>query len=313
MSSSLPDLWLHEPDNGRARLLEALRTRHQVVPFIGAGVSTAARVDLPGWSDFLKAALEKRNEAEAQQLLVEMEKSDRDLEEIAERMYPNGDRMLIKDIKDTFAGPFDPSQVKGPLAFLPDYFPTGMILTTNYDPLIENMFEAKGCTVDKRLGINFFDFGSSQEETGRIRVCKLHGDASGEELILLKRHYDKKYGPELSFADHFTQSLQKLIEEKTVLFLGASLTQDRTLKVFYDLYQKRHDDSLPDHFAFVTRARGESAQAQARRLREYGIEAFIYKPSTENHKRVEDYLKALLEEAKTGQSSLSQDSGTSGN
>ena len=292
-----PDLWLFEPEHGRENLIAALRER-SVIPFIGAGVSMAAGVGLPGWTQFLEMMAKKRlGEDKAREFGRRLASETVDMEALAEEIYPRGERAVREDIRKIFSGPFDPEKIRGPLKFLPTYFSTGTILTTNYDPLVETVFKAQGCEVDTRAGFNFFALDEALEEAGSVRLCKIHGNTNGEDLVLLKRHYNKKYGEgEVSFAERFTRALRDLIQTKSMLFLGASLVEDRTLLIFDDLYQNRRA-SLPPHFAFVTRTPHEDLYQQQARLYEYGIEAFIYEATGENHQKVEAYLEELLKEA----------------
>ena len=196
----------------------------------------------------------KRSGNDADRIIAALEHPDSDLEDIAQNIYKHGDRTLIQDIRETFALSSEIDNVKGPLSFLPDYFKSGLILTSNYDPLIEKVYQNRKINIEPQTRFNFYNFESASVKKDGIELCKIHGNYNGQDLTLLKRHYDNLYGEgNLNVGAQFTQAIQKLIETKTILFIGSSLIKDRTLRIFYDLYQKRHDGTLPEHFAFVTK------------------------------------------------------------
>lgn len=92
-------------------------------------------------------------------------------------------------------------------------------------------------------------------DTDCVSIIKLHGDIKTPgQCILSKKQYDEAYG---DGGIDLTRPIPKLLEyyykNSSLLFLGCSLNNDRTVQVFraikQGIEQKHGDIVIPQHFA----------------------------------------------------------------
>ncbi|MEC9413089.1 MAG: SIR2 family protein, partial [Pseudomonadota bacterium] len=126
-------------------------------------------------------------------------------------------------------------------------------------------------------------------ENKRVLV-KLHGKAnSSRNRILTKDEYDKHY--------HDEQALESVIEaisNRTLLFLGCSLTVDRTVQCLARIVARRGHEHVPRHYAFLKLNEGEDRLARRDQLAEANIYPIWY---TDDH---DESIEALLEKLSEG-------------
>src|SRR5262249_23714135 len=88
-------------------------------------------------------------------------------------------------------------------------------------------------------------------DTDRVSIIKLHGDIKTPgRCILSKNQYDQAYG---KGGIDLTRPIPKLLEyyykNSSLLFLGCSLNNDRTVQVFRTVKPRVGDTVIPQHFA----------------------------------------------------------------
>lgn len=242
--------YISEDDNNQIvydQLLSAMK-KQNVTPVIGAGLSCWA---FPLWSEMLK------KQAENYGLEQEMEAlfKDKRYEKAASMLnYELTHNRFIRILQQTFRT----DRIKEHVADCPEYLKMlpdlfkGPVITTNFDRVIEYLFEATG-TASLDMVIPSDNFQSEKIKRAlhgnHPVLIKMHGDIEDpEHLVLTEESYDITYGKNLDCPDlslPMPNFLQKVLERNPLLFLGCSLDNDRTCSVI-----KRCSSGCPQ-FAFL--------------------------------------------------------------
>ncbi|HZU85447.1 MAG TPA: SIR2 family protein [Polyangiaceae bacterium] len=180
--------------------------------FVGAGISTTAGG--PTW-DKLVEPLRKRLVPPTQEVSPPL----------VAQFFRNqaGDHELFSHLR-ALLGNLQPSAVHKALTALP----VRVIVTTNYDSLIETAFRLEGRHVhvirdDHEIGL--------WNEAEEVQVLKLHGDIdSARSLVLTEQDYFR------FMREHpaFKRKLVDLFCHRTVLFLGFSM-RDPNVSMLYNV------------------------------------------------------------------------------
>lgn len=225
-----------------------------VVPFIGAGLSKAG--GFPTWEDHLRTQGRTAgiDAAHIEDLLDrgEYETVIADIEE------SRGRDVFTQEIRDIFART---GTVTDATLLITELF-TDTVITTNYDRLIEQAFDTGAKNgIQVINGMNAL----ADPDTDRVSIIKLHGDiGTPGQCILSKNQYDQAYG---EGAIDLTRPIPKLLEyyykNSSLLFLGCSLNNDRTVQVFRaikdGIQQRQRDIVIPQHFAIEQAPEAEQA------------------------------------------------------
>jgi hypothetical protein len=215
-----------------------------VVPFIGAGLSKAG--GFPTWEDHLRTQGRTAgiNAVHIEDLLARGEYETVIVEIEASR----GRDVFTQEIRDVFGRT---GTVTDTTLLITELF-TDTVITTNYDRLIEQAFDTGANNSFQVInGLNAL----ADPDTHRVSIIKLHGDISTPGQCLLgKYQYDQAYG---EGAIDLTRPIPKLLEyhymNSSLLFLGCSLNNDRTVQVFraikHEIQQRYGDIVIPQHFA----------------------------------------------------------------
>ena len=228
----LGDIYECEVDNKKILLkLEKQFEQANIIPFVGAGLS--APYDSPIWSKFLK------NLAERCSCLSEIEKllSHEKFEEAADKLRSKLGYGLFDDyLEDTYGEePYSNiKELKGAVALLP-LLTKGPVITTNYDPILEKIFNIFGDPFIKVVVGARAKLAAEAFTQGRRFLLKIHGEANDpRDRILIRRDYKKYYGP-ISQVGRSQKPLPDLLrsifKNRAVLFLGCSLESDRTMEI----------------------------------------------------------------------------------
>jgi NAD-dependent SIR2 family protein deacetylase len=267
----LPEHWVQR---NRARFVELLGPlkNQNVTPFVGAGVSCAA--GLPSWRSHLLRQGRTAGLVEAVLLeLLERGMYEAAIDLVIEKAGPS---VFVQEIKADFLD----AGYEISLAKMIVELARGLLVTTNYDKVLE---AAVASTGEKSVPVLQ---GTSEDNTplirsltnGRRAILKIHGDVDVPgTCILTGSQYDKAYGPGLpELKRAVPKKLQKIYEQRTLLFLGCSLWNDRTLKVFERVREDTGPDSVPPHFAIVEAPEEADIPARNKFLADIGISAIFY-------------------------------------
>ncbi len=220
------------------QLLGRLATK-DTLPFVGAGLSVPG--GFSSWEGHLWHQAETAGlEREAVKELLKEGQYESVIEQI---VALRGRDVFVQDIRDEF----DRNGTIPDVVFrLAELF-SDTVVTTNYDRLIEQAFETGNPEpVQIITGENATEFPDAEKTT----VVKLHGDIRRPgHCVLSKDQYDDAYGAdEIDLSLPIPKLLDYYFRNNSLLFLGCSLHNDRTVQVFKAIKASHHGDDLPQHF-----------------------------------------------------------------
>lgn len=263
-----------------------------VIPFVGAGMSKSA--GCPEWKEYL---LNLCPEAGFDQDAMRQRLEDQgDYEGVMHDLVTKlGDNRFNQDFERDFN---PPGEVAGAVLRLPGLFDSCAI-TTNFDRVLEKAYEKSDkAFVEKTTGrgpagsINAF---YRAIPAGERHLLKLHGNlTNAAERVLNKAEYDDAYGNDGNI--HFDRPVPKLLKRLytsfSFLFLGCSLSFDRTILTFTKIAQDVGADSLPHHYAILAcPSDGDRKTKLEQRLADAHISA-IWFPEGE-YERIDQMLELL--------------------
>jgi predicted ATPase len=263
--SELLHLLGQEKDNaiGLDRLAAQLKSRVGVTPFVGAGLS--ADFGFPQWTQFLRDLA--ADSPEAAQALEERIASGHFEEAAQEIMADIGRRSFQNQIDREFGDwRFEGRQFSGAVLFVP-HLSSGPVVTTNFDHVMERVFAQEGFPFEHVVWAQNIGIALKAFRRDLAILVKIHGDvADSAHLILTLDEYQQHYGgTDLDKIDR-ALPLPKLLEQLTVarpfLFLGCSLTEDRTVSILLGVARDNRDT---EHFAVVERPKEDQEWQERRR------------------------------------------------
>lgn len=222
-------------------LVTQLRTPLGVIPFVGAGLSAPVRIKgrrMPQWKDLLSGLARGRSIEEEVAALLTLGKFE-DAASLVDDDRPN---VLPQSVRDAFDGTVErQSLTGGALANLP-FLANGPVITTNYDRVLEQVFAAAGLPFDDVI------IGPREDQTvaamhaNARALIKMHGDCRDREhQVLTAESYEAAYGVAAEAGDQQGRRgglAWLLFTNRPLLFLGASLEQDRTVGVLRAIRQR---------------------------------------------------------------------------
>lgn len=267
----------------RFRKLKEIYDRGAITPFVGAGMSIPS--GYPGWTAFLKRVLAETRvvAGEFSQLIANGK-----YEEAAQALHddlPPG--CFLEHVENEFGAD---QEVSGPVQRLPYLF-NGAVITTNFDDALTKTYSSAGFEFNEVLeGADAIEFPRILGENKRVLV-KLHGKAnSSRKRVLTKSEYDKHYED-----DQALEGVIEAISTRSLLFIGCSLTVDRTLECLGRIAARKGVENIPRHYAFLKLKSDEDRLARRDELARANIYPIWY---TDDH---DESLEALLEALAQGQ------------
>jgi hypothetical protein len=263
--------------------LKEVYARGAVVPFVGAGLSMPS--GYPGWTDFLKQHVRESAIApeEFDQLLTAGKYEDA-AQQLSNALGP----AFNEAVENAFGRS---REIFGCVRLLPYVFDS-CVITTNFDDVTKRCYEEAEKPFSEELsGARSRELPKKLAEGKRV-LLKLHGTStSPRDRILTAAEYQQYYG--------HGDDLQRAIEavcSKTLLFVGCSLTVDRTLAAMKAFVEANGHDNIARHYAFLP-VPGSDAERNARRdaLIECNIYPIWY-PAGTHDESIEALLLALSED-----------------
>lgn len=262
-----------------AGLVRAFKTS-EMLPFVGAGMSI--ETGYPAWTPtlFLLCKASSLDEKELQRMLGEGR-----YEEAAQRLHDDlGPALFNGKLEHIFADDLEPC---GVVNALPELFPRGTVITTNFDPLLERVFK-------KDQGFDEIESGSNLDEAIRVHtsgsrmLLKIHGHCKKiGTRVLLKTEYDKAYTDD-SLVNQF---FNDVMFGRSFIFLGCSLYTDRTISAMAKVVADKGADKLPRHYAIVELKEGDDQNQRERELANSNIFPIWY--PHKQHTAIEALLTKL--------------------
>lgn len=234
------DHWFQRNVDHFIQLVE-LMVAGAVVPFVGAGISASA--GFSSWKDHLRHQGKTAHIAKERiEALLASGAFETVLEEIE---AVRGREVFIQEIRDEFSRNLTIPDVVWRISEL---F-TDTVITTNYDRLLEQSF-ATG-EADRVQVINGLN-AMQRPDPKKITVIKLHGDIrEPKRCILSKTQYDEAYGNgSLNLHKPIPKLLAYHYKNSSLLFLGCSLSNDRTVQVFRKIRESMgEEEETKQHFS----------------------------------------------------------------
>lgn len=255
--------FIKESDQGAVflDLVDALRIG-RIAPFVGAGLSRAC--GYPMWGEALRKLAQKLEGLGFPD--IEPLMAQYDYLQVAQVLHAAAPDQVQNFIKTEFR---KRGAILGPIRLLPE-LAKGCIVTTNFDSVIEDLFS------DLQQGLDGYMYGTQPGNAfvqrllrGERCILKLHGDARQENsYVLTQAQYEAAYGQPLAFQNQLPRALRQIFISHSLLFLGCSLEQDKTLDLFKFVIDEAAFE-IPDHFALLNEPRTpqERAAKEARLLK----------------------------------------------
>ncbi|MBT2655365.1 SIR2 family protein [Bacillus sp. ISL-18] len=298
-----------EQMNVFARLVESLK-RKRIAPFIGAGLSRPC--NYPLWGEAIKKLVKKLDvlsTSEKKAMLPELTYLDEVKQcvdswnylEAAQLIYDNEPYQMESFILNTFDGA-ESKKITGPITLLPQ-LADGCIVTTNFDSLIEKVFQEQNKAIQGYMhGTQTQNQFASRLIQGERCILKLHGHFdSPETYIFSESQYDNAYGAEcLDYKKPLAKVLRQIFISHSLLFLGCSLQHDRTLELFMDIVDSNTFD-IPEHFAFLPEPSQQLEKKEKENLlskakiRPIWYQVKIDEQDNQDHSQLESLLKFAID------------------
>ena len=195
------------------------------IPFVGAGISGFV---YPCWGKFLEECANKIHNINKRQKMLDLIKQDYEIA-ADEIQKVRGKAGIDADIERIFSVQrLDECNIITEQAvYLFPYLFKGPLLTTNYDKVLEKVYEAYG----KSLPVGHPSHSEMllKHLVNHLPMLyKFHGDITEPGSIILgKSSYDKAYQEDSPLVNDFKTGLN----HKHLLFLGCSLRADRTVEL----------------------------------------------------------------------------------
>lgn len=211
------------------------RTGPGLVPFLGAGISTTYK--FKDWKSLLLGAAPPNLVASIEQLL-----SDADYEGAAERLLEELGADGFQNMVAAAAGDSNLESFDfrlGMVSLLP-LLAGGPVVTTNFDRVLERAFDVNGAPFESVISGPRPDLITDALHGHRRVLIKLHGDWQDRVGRTFSRSdYDANYGdaqPEKK--RELLEGVERLLfSSRSLLFIGASLGPDRTVKLLEEVHR----------------------------------------------------------------------------
>ena len=242
-------------------------TLNQVVPYIGAGMSILFDGVYPSWGEFLnktfEAFVDPREKERFDKLNYE-DKADFLYEEMGKISFADNLRKIFGQhhLEKDGSNFIDKS-----MYLLPEIFEKGLLITTNYDKVIEKSYILHS----KSLGVSHpghFEALNSALRNNELLLYKIHGDITEpiDSIILTKAQYEFAYSDE-----KLIETLKQIYISRSMLFLGCSLEKDRPIRLLCEVSK-----SGMTNYAIIDCKSESKKEKRVQLENEYFTQAIIY-------------------------------------
>lgn len=277
--------WYERNEQRFNQLIDRL-VDEMVVPFVGAGISVGG--GFPTWANHLRQQGRTAGIAGEQ---VDTWLAQGEFEQVIEHIeQAHGRDVFSQEIRDVFG---KRGSIQEITLLISEIF-RDTLITTNYDQLLEQVFDTGP---DDEVQVINGVTAMEAPAPNKITIIKMHGDIkSPARCILGKMQYDQAYGEEkLDFDRPIPKMLRYFFANNSLLFVGCSLKNDRTIQVFREVKALAGDYSFPQHFS-IEQAPDDIKSLVARNieLAKLGITAIWYPRA--KHEQVETILRCIRNE-----------------
>jgi hypothetical protein len=257
--------------------------QQSVIPFVGAGLSRPT--GFPLWGVFLEG-LTADYSAISEQVRAHL--AAYQYEEAAQLLL---DRMGADAFAEAVQNAFG-SRIKtlrGPVQLLPSIFRRGC-LTTNFDYVLNRVYEDSDCRLKGEFSGTRLNEAPRRLADEPHCLLRLHGEAdSAQGRVLTGGEYTACYGDGGNYIGIF----KILIANTSLLFLGCSLSVDRTVHALREIKQTAVVET-PRHYAFLPLSEGMDREVRRNELGQADIHPIWYPPE-DHDQAIEDLLISLME------------------
>lgn len=262
----------------------------EIVPFVGAGMSCPC---FPTWRELLQSF--NLNLQEKEQLNNYINTGM--FEEAASFINSLSNFDFEQTIREKLAdNKIDLKRISIACYKIPQVA-SNLVITTNLDNVIPKIYLQNNEQINIITPLQKDQMDDAINQRKKFLI-KLHGDIENPSTyIVTKEQYNNAYGSDDKFVKtktSFTSLLYRLMLSKTLLFLGCSLTSDRTLRVLR--YIKEHEGFHNIHYSIMELSENEEENnSLERRLGDNYNIAVIWIPKGQ-YSAIETILQYYLAE-----------------
>lgn len=248
-----PEILAFQQNEDEIQALSILFRAGRVTPFVGAGMTIPC--GYPGWSSFLLSEASLHGIQDP----VQSDIAAGRFEEAAERLLnAQGAFLFDRRIQHVYG---NPKTIGGPIRHLPRLV-TNSVITTNFDRTIERLFHERQRYLVPVIGSRAAVMSQVLFGTAPY-LLKVHGDAIDyADRVLTKSEYSQQYGEGPPWQASLPSGLVRLFSATSLLFVGCSLSSDRTMTVLREAIKV---PAAPTHFAIVEAPSDMAMLAERRR------------------------------------------------
>lgn len=288
-SFAFEDIMSYCPDNNWSVFEDIARNINKITPFIGAGIS---KFIYPLWKPVLrKIARSVKSDADRSRIISLIDSSS--LFDAAQEIENClGEELLVQKLFDTFSEEKIDKYVSKfagqAVSLFPELFPNASVITTNFDRIVERAYAMHNLPFESVVHPNQQERQNQMLQGDRHCLFKIHGDIGSDVpsyngIAFTRKQYDRAYGE----GQPLRGTLCRWFQSRYLLFLGCSLTSDKTMELLSASIQPGLC-----HFAIVECASGDR-EGKIQELREsLGVHAIVYPKG--KHDAVKIILDRLL-------------------
>lgn len=218
-------------------LCKEIKRGEGVLPFVGAGLSAFA---YDTWDKLLIKLSSDLSDTDKISIQKAIDMGDYfSASDLLCEKY--GEILFYNELRDAFAeDAIDDDILKENAAYLVPRLCHGDCITTNFDRVLEHACRLNNIVPDRAIPtdtnqLNQYLRNGKQKSA---LIFKIHGDilSNRENIIVTGKSYDKNYGVNTELR----RQLTRWIDSRKMLFLGASLKQDRTV----DIIKERMEEGM---------------------------------------------------------------------
>lgn len=270
----------------------AEQKRGSLIPFVGAGMS--AFCGYKSWGAVLQEL--------AGFILIEDKREDA-LKQINNSAYEEAAQMILESypaMLDQLPALISPDKLTdcpqeklrvSAVFALPYLFQKGLVITTNFDRVLEHVYLNWSGEPIQIVIPNQQDCLAQLRQNQSLGLFKLHGDIGSEtvsinDLVFTGKQYKEKYAD----GSPLVQELTRWFENHRLLFLGCSLSVDRTMDVLKNVTLAQPGIR---HYAILGCEKSDIPK-RLKELNDLGILPVFY--DRKDHDAVRVILERLLED-----------------
>ncbi|WP_233828412.1 SIR2 family protein [Paraburkholderia sp. ZP32-5] len=285
--------WIERSNDINFRLLQTqARSSLGLVPFIGAGVSRA--YGFKDWKSILRAAAPPYAIG-AVDAALSANDYEGAAEHLLEKLGADGFQSMVTALSgDQQLAGFD--VLTGPATLLP-LIAEGLVVTTNFDGVLERVFDEAGASFESVISGPRPDLTIVALQENRHALIKLHGDWRDRVgRTFAKSDYDANYGTaQPGKKRELLDGLERLLfSSRSMLFLGASLNADRTVEMLKEVHNAYAGIR---HFAILSAPSEDNLETREAQLRDCGVLPLWYQVDHDgdHNRQVDKLLREIIE------------------